>query len=553
MNSDDEEPRGDKPFEKSAKSNKIDNQLKQGEDSISVEDGEDPEQEKKPTGTENDSQIIGSTNAERAESTAKNSKMKPVLPFYLIGLISLSVAAFGFCFASFTEYAYTQYKFIVTRNFQWIWICAILAAIIFLVDLITLLILKSAKRVGSLKRLLFARFSIPFVASVIICIIVGLVGGKAYYNRIDADYKADNFYINEALQQQNGNSDSSTDNLSASLMPSHTASDAVVAVTLAATCTKYETKNQISNDDLAFFNNSENGGPAILVGGPTPLDPITNCIIQELHMPSSVETELKADIAQVVSVLQESQNSNPLTKLSGLPSINTSWNLQDGSTIYLSYGPPAIPLGSWSALIGVTKSILSGTSSSPSESSTNANGNSNSSSINSNATSSSTSTIPNAPNQTSSSLPTNSPNMNGSSGSDTDSSSPTDHSSDADAALNATKVCDNKGPNTYFNESDSGSPYVSTSGTKEWGQMMACVAQQSQMPSSVEIGLKNFLSNYVSALKNNSTFPAGGQMNWWLNDGSEITVSYGGAATTSKWVINFWTTNSPSANNNNNN
>lgn len=81
--------------------------------------------------------------------------------------------------------------------------------------------------------------------------------------------------------------------------------------------------------------------------------------------------------------------------------------------------------------------------------------------------------------------------------------------------------------------------------------MMACVAQQSQMPSSVEIGLKNFLSNYVSALKNNSTFPAGGQMNWWLNDGSEITVSYGGS-TTVNWLINFWVTNSPSANNNNN-
>ena len=507
MNSDDEEPRGDKPFEKSAKSNKIDNQLKQGEDSISVEDGEDPEQEKKPTETKNDSQIIGSTNAERAESTAKNSKMKPVLPFYLIGLISLSVAAFGFCFASFTEYTYTQYKFIVTRNFQWIWICAILAAIIFLVDLITLLILKSAKRVSSLKRLLFARFSIPFVASVIICIIVGLVGGKAYYNRIDADYKADNFYINEALQQQNGNSDSSTDNLSASLMPSHTASDAVVAVTLAATCTKYETKNQISNDDLAFFNNSGNGGPAILVGGPTPLDPIMNCIIQELHMPSSVETELKADIAQVVSVLQESQNSNPLTKLSGLPSINTSWNLQDGSAIYLSYGPPYIPLGSWSALIGVTKSILSGTSSSPSESSTNANGNSNSSSINSNVT--------NQENSYQNAL------------------------MDIDST---TTVCSNYETQNEISNNDlsfvgpaGGGPVVDVDGTTNtWDPMMTCVAQELHMPSSVETELKAAIDQAALAIEGKIKIPFSDLQqiytSWNLSDGSKIYLGYSGPA-----------------------
>ncbi len=518
MNSDDEEPRGDKPFEKSAKNNKIDNQLKQEEDSTSVEDGEDSEQEKKPTETKNDSPIIGSTNAERVESTAKNSKMKPVLPFYLIGLISLSAAAFGFCFASFTEYAYTQYKFIVTRNFQWIWICAILAAIIFLVDLITLLILKGAKRVSSLKRLLFARFSIPFVASVIICIIVGLVGGKAYYNHINADYKADNFYINEALQQQNGNSDSSTDNLSASLMPSSTASDAVVAVTLAATCTKYETKSQISNDDLAFFNNSGNGGPSILVGGPTPLDPIMNCVIQELHMPSSVETELKADIAQVVSVLQESQNSNLLTKLSGLPSINTSWNLKDGSTIYLSYGPPAIPLGSWSVLIGVTKSILSGTSSSsssnlanqsssPSESSANANGNSNSSSINSNATN--------------------------------PESSYQDALMDIDST---TTVCSNYETQNEISNDDlsfvgpaGGGPVVDVGGTTNtWDPMMTCVAQELHMPSSVETELKAAIAQAVLAIegKIKISFSDLQQIytSWNLSDGSKIYLGYSGPA-----------------------
>ncbi|MBO6019392.1 MAG: hypothetical protein J6P06_02900 [Aeriscardovia sp.] len=382
--------------------------------------------------------------------------------------------------------------------------------------MITLLILKGAKRVSPLKRLLFARFSIPFVASVIICIIVGLVGGKAYYNHIDADYKADNFYINEALQQQNGNSDSSTDNLSASLMPSHTASDAVVAVTLAATCTKYETKSQISNDDLAFFNNSGNGGPSILVGGPTPLDPIMNCIIQELHMPSSVETELKADIAQVVSVLQESQNSNLLTKLSGLPNINTSWNLKDGSTIYLSYGPPAIPLGSWSALIGVTKSILSGTSSSPSESSTNANGNSNSSSINSNAT--------------------------------TQESSYQDALMDIDST---TTVCSNYETQNEISNNDlsfigstGGGPVVNVSGANTWDPMMTCVAQVLHMPSSVETELKAAIAQAVLAIegKIKISFSDLQQIytSWNLSDGSKIYLGYSGPADPAgAWLASF--------------
>lgn len=156
---------------------------------------------------------------------------------------------------------------------------------------------------------------------------------------------------------------------------------------------------------------------------------------------------------------------------------------------------------------GTFSSIFSNSSNNNSTVNSNENGNENSnnqSTFSGGTSSSSTSTTPNSSSHNTSSSPTNSPNINGNASSNTDSSTSTDQNSDAAVDLNATKVCANKGPNTYFNESDSGSPFVTTSGTKEWGQMMACVAQQSQMPSSVEIGLKNFLSNYVSALKNNS-------------------------------------------------
>ena len=50
-----------------------------------------------------------------------------------------------------------------------------------------MLSLKGAKRIGSLKKLFLARFSVPLAASVIVCIIIGLVGGTSYYNRYKAE------------------------------------------------------------------------------------------------------------------------------------------------------------------------------------------------------------------------------------------------------------------------------------------------------------------------------------------------------------------------------
>lgn len=544
MSADDEESQNDEPFKENTKADKIDNQSEQARDSISIgntkdTESEDPEKEKEqserqsnkedPPASEKDNGQINSTNTKSDGRIAKNSEVNLIFLLYLIGLISLSVAALGFCFASFTEYAYTQYQFIITRNFQWVWICAIIAVIIFFIDFITLFILKGTKRIKSLKRLLLAKFSIPLATSVIICIIVGLVGGKMYYNHTDANYKADNFYISEALQQANGNSGSNTNNSSVILIPDHVASDAVTAVTLAATCTKYETKSQISNDDLTFTNNPEDGGPFIIASGATTLDPIMNCIMSTVHMPSSVETELETDISQAVSTLQESQNSNPLTQLSGLKSINTSWNLQDGSTLYLSYGPPAIPLGSWSAVISTSKSILSGASSSNSSNLVGQSSASSAGSTNTNGNSSSSPTNSNTTNQKSS------------------------YQNALMAIESTTTAC-----STYETQNEisddslsfigpaSGGPEVDVSGTNTWDPMMTCVAKQLYMPTSVESELKSAIVQAVSAINGNTSFSSVPMINtsWSLSDGSKIYLGFSGAADSAgSWVASFGITN----------
>ena len=384
MSADDENPHDDKPLEDEAMDVTGD-RANQTQEPTPINEEKNSENEEGQFEAGNDEEDISASEVnnvqienageENSAKAVKKSRLKLILPLYLIGLISLSIAALGFCFAPLTNYAYVQYKFVSIHNFQWVWVCAIIAGIIFLADLIAVLILKNIKQVGSLKKLLRASFSIPLAASTSICIIVGLVGGTNYYNHLKTDYQADESYIDKALQQEEGNSSSSTNNSSASssanssLLPSQGASDAAVAITLGATCTEYETESEISNDDLEFNNNLEDGGPFIIASENTAWDPMMTCIAQKLDMPTSVETKLKAVITQSVSALQSS--SSDLQLFSNWQSLNTSWNLKDGSIIYLSFGPPAISIGDWSASFSVTKSTSDTTSSSNSSSNLN--------------------------------------------------------------------------------------------------------------------------------------------------------------------------------------
>lgn len=89
---------------------------------------------------------IENAGEENSAKAVKKSRLKLILPLYLIGLISLSITALGL------EYVHANYKFVPTSNFLWFWICAIIAGAIFLIDLIVVLSLKGAKRIGSLKK-----------------------------------------------------------------------------------------------------------------------------------------------------------------------------------------------------------------------------------------------------------------------------------------------------------------------------------------------------------------------------------------------------------------
>lgn len=178
MSADDENPHDDKPLEDKS-TNEISDPSHQVQGPIPVEDGENLENEEGQFEAGNDEGVslllvnnaqIENAGEENSDKAVKKSRLKLILPLYLIGLISLSIAALGFCFAPFTEYIHANYKLVFPPNFQWIWICAIIAGAIFLIDLIVVLILKGTKRIGSLKKLFLTRFSIPLAASVIVCI-----------------------------------------------------------------------------------------------------------------------------------------------------------------------------------------------------------------------------------------------------------------------------------------------------------------------------------------------------------------------------------------------
>ena len=191
MSADDENPHDDKPLEDEAMDVTGDhpNQI---QEPAPINEEKNSENEEGQFETENNEgnpspSEVNNAGEENSAKAVKKSRLKLILPLYLIGLISLSIAALGFCFAPFTEYVHANYKFVPTSNFLWIWICAIIAGAIFLIDLIVVLILKGAKRIGSLKKIFLARFSLPLAASVIACVIVGLVGGTSYYSRYKAE------------------------------------------------------------------------------------------------------------------------------------------------------------------------------------------------------------------------------------------------------------------------------------------------------------------------------------------------------------------------------
>ena len=355
-----------------------------------------------------------------------------------------------------------------------------------------MLILKGAKRVGSLKKLFLARFSILLAASVIVCIITGLVGGTSYFK----------YYKSEDLAKKQYGQNDTTLNMPIS-------SPSTILGQAYNQCYPLMGVSESGSYTIDNYEASIYGEAGTITGGATGTELTQTiielgCLLNALNINSSqagsstlkyllTNAALNAspkndmmgqknliikpyEISVITMITSNLSAPSPLAgiiftitphpMLTGykwntaiLPNVST---INENATYNSSASDSVSVLG---GLInglaqalgggGTFSSIFSNSSNNNSTVNSNENGNENSnnqSTFSGGTSSSSTSTTPNAPNQNSSSLPTNSPNMNGSSGSNTD--FPTDHSSDADAALNATKVCANKGPNTYSNESE---------------------------------------------------------------------------------------------------
>ncbi len=152
MSADDENPHDDKPLEDEAMDVTGD-RANQTQEPAPINEEKNSENEEGQFEAGNDEEDISASEVnnvqienageENSAKAVKKSRLKLILPLYLIGLISLSIAALGFCFAPFTNYAYVQYKFVSIHDFQWVWVCAIIAGIIFLANLIAVLILKN--------------------------------------------------------------------------------------------------------------------------------------------------------------------------------------------------------------------------------------------------------------------------------------------------------------------------------------------------------------------------------------------------------------------------
>lgn len=113
MSTDDEESHNDKSLEDKS-TNEISDPSHQVQGPIPVEDGGNSENEEGQFEAENNEGDISASEVnnvqienageENSAKAVKKSRLKLILPLYLIGLISLSIAALGFCFAPFTEY-----------------------------------------------------------------------------------------------------------------------------------------------------------------------------------------------------------------------------------------------------------------------------------------------------------------------------------------------------------------------------------------------------------------------------------------------------------------
>lgn len=572
MSADDESPHDDKPLEDKS-TNEINDPSHQVQGPVPVEDGENSENEEGQFEAENNegdlsaSEInnvqIENAGEENSDKAVKKSRLKLILPLYLIGLISLSIAALGFCFAPFTEYVYANYKFAPTSNFLWVWICAIIAGAVFLIDLIVVLSLKGAKRIGSLKKLFLARFSVPLAASVIVCILIGLGGGTSYYNR----YKAE-----ELARKEYGKNDKT--------LNTPITSPSTILGQAYSQCYPPTGVTESGSYSIDSYEASITGEAGTLTGGATSAELLQTtielgCVLNALNIQSPQSgtsalnyllTNAASNTSTNAGVLMGQKNliSGPYevsvitlittnvsapSPLSGiiftiyphpmtidgykwntgiLPNINT---INANSTFDSSSSNSISVLGQLTdKLAQIIYNSTDGDEDDFSSLTSNNSGENNNSSSNSNSGEESGNKSISSDNVSNSSNSSSSDNSSSNS-SNSDNNESTNSGSNAITDINDAEICSElKGPDqqtSIYNGSNDNTLAFWVSGTNYWNQMMTCIVQQSQMPSTIEEKLKSSIAADISALKKGSKIKSNSwTLGWALNDGSFIYLSF---------------------------
>ena len=571
---DDEEPHDNKPLEDKS-TDEIGDHPNQTQESVPINDEKNSENEEEQFKTENNegdlsaSEVnnvqIENAGEENKAKAIKKSRLKLILPLYLIGLISLSIAALGFCFAPFTEYVHANYKFVPTSNFLWVWICATIAGAIFLVDLIVVLSLKGAKRIGSLKKLFLARFSLPLAASVIACVIVGLVGGTSYYNRYKAEELARKEYgendktlttpitspstiLGQAYNQcypPTGVTESGSyyiDNYEASItgeagtLTGGATSAELLQTTIELGCVLNALNIQSPQSGTSALNylltnaasKATAGSDGILSGQKNLIEgPYEVSVITLLTTSLSAPSPLSGIIFTIYHHPMNIDGYKWNTEI--FPNINT---INATSTFDSSVSTSASVLGQLTdELAQIIYNSTDGDEDDFSSLTSNNSGENNNSSSNSNNEGEQgiQGTYSNVTSSSSNSSSTNDSSSNSLTNSGNDEG--TNTSNDAITDINDAEICSqlksSDQQTSIYNGPNGNTPTFWVSGTNLWNQMMTCVVQQSQMPSTIEEKLKSSISADISSLKKGSKVKdTSWTLGWALNDGSFIYLSF---------------------------
>ncbi|MBO6003616.1 MAG: hypothetical protein J6P35_01405, partial [Aeriscardovia sp.] len=117
---------------------------------------------------------------------------------------------------------------------------------------------------------------------------------------------------------------------------------------------------------------------------------------------------------------------------------------------------------------------------------------------------------------------------------------------DAVSDLENSQSCSNEGGSANLQGSPTSQSAFSVSGTSDWGPVLSCVAEETQMPASAQAQIKSFV-NGVSANSNSDL--SGGSLNWSMKDGSRIYASYAPSASQpGAWILDMGDASSSTGN-----